>query len=387
MTNSKKQTGRDATHRPVCSILLIARHFPPLISGGARRPYLLVKALCALGVRVEVIAPKLPSDVSGIEVWHPHPDPSDGPPRRPTLRDHARSILLWPDPEIRWARRAAAAAIQSGFRPDWLITTSPPESIHAVAPALKARLGCGWAADFRDEWLTRPFLVERRHPLRKQLETILAKRILRSADIVLCVDDVVGREIGELAVGKPVQILRQFSAPPEEPTQLEQLGPNLVYTGSFSLSDPGCDIAPTLCAFEGALAVRPDLTLHIAGRLTHSEREKVAASTASASIILYGPLAYREARRLQAAADGFIVTAAPDATAIPGKVFEYRAVGCPIIAIGDGPWRQIGGYKPGNPIDQMVNLKKYSPSMRSEPPPETADQAARHLISALENVV
>lgn len=381
-----EQASRDASRRPVCSILLIARHFPPLISGGARRPYLLAKALTALGVRVEVIAPQLPSDVSGIEVRHPHPNPPDGPPRRPTLRDHARSLLLWPDPEIRWARRAAAAAIASDFRPDWLITTSPPESLHSVAPALKAQLGCRWAADFRDEWLARPFLAERRHPLRKQIETVLAKRMLKSADIAFCVDDVVAREVATLAVGKPIQVLRQFSEPPAEPARLEQLGPNIVYTGSFSLSDPHCDITPTISAFEAALAVRPDLKLHIAGRLTHSERAKIAASAANPSIILYGPLAYNDARRLQAAADGFIVTAAPDATAIPGKVFEYRAVGCPIIAIGEGPWRSIGGYEAGNPVDHMIGLKKFVPSMRTEPLPATADEAARRLLAALDRV-
>lgn len=232
-------------YRP--SILILARHFPPLISGGARRPYLLSQALAELGCDVRVIAPVLALGVKGLAVAHPYPEPIDEGrgTGRYGLRGIAREVLLWPDPDIRWAMRAAREAAAGEFRPNWVFTTSPPESLHAAGAWLKRRLGCRWAADLRDEWLRRPFRTARRHPLRSAVERVMAHRLLRKADLVTGVDPVVADEASVLA-GQPAHLLTQFAAPPPAPNRFDGEGPHLVYTGSFSLSDPNCRIEPTL---------------------------------------------------------------------------------------------------------------------------------------------
>lgn len=374
-----------AGYRP--SILILARHFPPLVSGGARRPYLLSLALAELGCDVRVVAPALPEGVRGLAVPHPYPEPSDATPDRAKrgARDLARDLLLWPDPDIRWAMRAARAVKAGEFRPDWVLTTSPPESLHAAGAWLKRRMGCRWAADLRDEWLMRPFRSARRHPARRAVERAMAEHLLRNADLITAVDEIVADEATALS-GQRAHVLRQFAAPPPPPMPFEGEGPHLVYTGSFSLSDPNCRIQPTLAAFSEAFVRRPELRLHLIGRLTAEERQAVEENPARAGILLYGPRPYEETRARQAAADGFIVAGAPDATAIPGKVFEYRTVGAPIIAVGDGPWRRTGGYDEVDPVLAMIDLTRRRNPAIAMPASGTPRQAAQQLLALMSKV-
>ncbi|MBY0422923.1 MAG: hypothetical protein K2Q06_11515, partial [Parvularculaceae bacterium] len=137
-------------------LLLIARHYPPAVSGGARRPFLLARALRSRGCEVFVVAPSLPDGEPGRVVPHPNRDAGTAPPAPPGWRDHARDWLLWPDPDIRWSRRAAAAALAADFAPDWVWTTAPPESIHIGGLLMKRSRGARWLADVRDHWLDRP---------------------------------------------------------------------------------------------------------------------------------------------------------------------------------------------------------------------------------------
>jgi glycosyltransferase involved in cell wall biosynthesis len=368
-------------------VLLFARHYPPAVSGGARRPYLLARGLRALGCDVFVVAPDPPPDGPGLGAPHPHRDPApatDVAPKPKSLRDLARDWLLWPDPDIRWTRRATAAALAAlPFEPTLVITTSPPESIHWAGAALKRRTGCAWIADLRDEWLARPFRAARRWPLRAAMERRLARRLLARTDLITCVDDVVEREARALAPGVRVAVISQFADPPPAPEPLEGDGRHVLHTGSFSLSDPGCRIEPVLDAFARALAESSDLRLDLVGRLTNAEREAVEACPARARIAIHGPQPYARTRALQAAADGFIVTAAPDSTAVPSKVYEYRAAGGPIVAVGDGPWRARGGYPVGDPVALLRNLPPRAPGAAPENPPWTSEDAARRLLALL----
>ncbi|KQY35267.1 hypothetical protein ASD21_10755 [Caulobacter sp. Root1455] len=380
------------------NVLLIARHFPPLVSGGARRPYLLALALEALGAEVRVVAPGLPPGVKGVVAPLLHAPPleqADAPPvpaPPPTLsarlRDLARSWLLWPDAEIRWVRRAVrAAGSLEGFRPDWILTTSPPESIHCAGPALRRRHQARWVADLRDEWLARPFRAELSHPWRRMVEGVIARRLLVRADLIIGVDAVVAREARRLAPGRPIEVLAQFAAPPPPPVDLGPGGVHVLYTGSVSLSDPACGIEPLCAAIAATVRRRSDLVFHFVGRLTPEERAALRATGAGDAVRLHGPRPYDETRAMQAAADGFLVTAAPDATAIPGKVYEYRAVGAPIIAVGEGPWRAIGGYDPGDAADRLSSLAKRRPGERDGPVADTPEDAARRLLAMMRAVV
>jgi glycosyltransferase involved in cell wall biosynthesis len=276
-------------------------------------------------------------------VDHPFRDPPTGLPGPKTLRDHARDILFWPDPDIRWTRRAIAAAkAHCPFTPDWILTTSPPESIHAAGKALLAHWPeAKWAIDARDHWLVRPFRTQRRHPARAAIERRMARHMLAPVSVVFAVNDLIRDEYAGHAPHARTVTLPHFVTPPEAAYTFQSDGIHLVHTGSFKLSDPDVLIEPLLSAFEAALERNADLRLHLAGRLRQDEIDAVATSPAANRIEVMGLVPLETAHALQAAADALVVVAAPNAPVPPGKLAEYLAAGRPIIAIGDGPWRNM----------------------------------------------
>ena len=64
-------------------LVFVARHFPPAVSGGSRRPYLLARELLARGHAVCVIAPAECPGIPVAVVPHRHVDPDLAAPGEP----------------------------------------------------------------------------------------------------------------------------------------------------------------------------------------------------------------------------------------------------------------------------------------------------------------
>lgn len=360
-------------------LLLLARHYPPAVSGGARRPFLLAGALRARGCEVFVAAPSLPEGEPGAVAPHPNRDPSTAPAAAPTLRDMARELLLWPDPDIRWSRRAARVALGSDFRPDWVMTTSPPESIHAAGLMIKRATGARWLADFRDHWLDRPHRAERAAPHRRFGERLLARAWLGKTDAVTCVDRFIAAELKSLGARAPA-VLPHFMPPDAAaPVRLPTETLNVIHTGSIALSDPAADIAELLAAFAAARARNPALALHLVGRLTDAE---VAASRASAGVVLHGVQPYATALGYQRAADAILYLGSSKTRVPPSKIVEYFAASAPIIAVGSGDWRADARVDPADPVEMMATLVRGQPRAPLPAPP-SLDEAADMLFEIL----
>jgi glycosyltransferase involved in cell wall biosynthesis len=368
-------------------ILIIARHFPPAVAGGSRRPYLWARNLMALGCEVFVVAPDKLGDVPGIAVPHPHRDPPiSGAPAKRALRDMARTWLRWPDADIAWAKRAAAATQAAlPWKPDWVLTTSPPESTHFVGRALARKLGARWAADFRDPWIENALNPDRKG-LRAGVEKQLAKWLVPQADLVISVNRWIADELKRLGARKPPLVIQHFAEPPPAPRSLDPDHAHLVYTGSFTLSHPKQDILSVLLPFEEAAKSADRLQLHLMGRLSEAEAARVQASPARAAIVVHGPQAYQDALALQAGADALLITAPPDFEGVPGKIAEYRAAGAPIIPCGEGAWIDYADLsRPASVAGAMIRTGKRSaapdPKLQS-----TAQTAAQQLFDAMRAV-
>ncbi|MFZ0606595.1 MAG: glycosyltransferase [Xanthobacteraceae bacterium] len=370
------------------SLLLLARHYPPAISGGARRPRLLVEELRALGVRVFVVTPTLPQGEkgeSGIEVPHPNRDPStamaDGRPQ--SIRDHVRTFVLWPDPDIRWSMLAARAAVSAvPFRPDWVMTTSPPESIHVAGAWLKRKIGTRWVADFRDTWLDRPHRVERLSLARRIGEAAIARFILPHADVTLAVDSVVANDASRLGA-RNVNVLAHFSpnALPM-PALLPEDRVNVVHAGNIELSDPLCRIECLLDAYTAARVRNERLLLHLVGRL--SAREQMKAHS-TADVIIHGPKPYDESLAYIGGADALAMVASPKMHVPPSKIVEYLLTNKPIIACGEGPWRADPRTPRGDCVEALIGLKKGAVRNENLPAALQASEAARVFLDILRN--
>ncbi|NWG72338.1 MAG: glycosyltransferase [Parvularculaceae bacterium] len=361
-------------------ILLIARHYPPAVSGGARRPYLLARELRALGHEIFVIAPALPEGEPGVVAPHANRDPAtlsgdaaDG------MRDVLREWLLWPDPDIRWSMRAATAAAEAApWTPDWIWTTSPPESIHSAGLALKRKTGARWLADFRDHWLDRPHRLARSAPHRKIGESLVARFQIPRADLITCVDGFVADEMRGFGARDP-RVLPHFSPPDmATPVALPAEDVNLVHSGSISLSDPEADIEALLAPFEEALRVNPRLRLHFVGRLTDAEGARARASPAGDRIVLHGVRSLPESLGMQHAADALALIGSPKTRVPPSKIVEYLATTKPIVVCGEGGWLKDERLRGAlTPVD-IARLEKGGTGQRPVLPP-TARQAAETL--------
>lgn len=361
-------------------VLLLARHYPPAISGGARRPYLLAGALHNADVDIRVCAPSLPQGEAGWTIPHPNRDPAPAPAAPGfTLRDLARDLLLWPDPDIRWCLQAARTIIADSWRPDWVISTSPPESIHVAGEQIARRTGAKWAADFRDLWLEAPHRRERLRPHRRIGERILAHRLLPRADLVTAVDPAVAAEVRSLGA-RNVHVLPHFVAEMRAtPAELPKDLLNIVHAGSIALSDPEAGIAALLGPFEAALARNPALRLHLVGRLTDEERRAAVTSSAASAIRLWGPLPLDGALAMMAAADALVFVASAKMHVPPSKIADYLTFDVPIIACGDGPWRKDERVPPGDPAEAMARLKRGDGRNIAFIPPNATETAARLL--------
>lgn len=363
--------------------LLLVRHFPPAISGGARRPFLLARALREIGVEVRICAPSLPEGEPGWSVEHPNRDPSTSVPARQGLRDHARDLLLWPDPDIRWSMRAARVVLHSGWRPEWVITSSPPESVHVAGAWLAGRLGARWAADLRDLWLKNPHRRQRRSLHRRTGERLIARRLLQRADLVTAVDPVIAAEAASLGARDP-RVLPHFTADElPAPARLPGEGTHIVHAGSIELSDPEAKIEELLSAFEAARTHRPDLILELVGRLSDRELGVVRASPARNAIRLHPPLPYEQALAVMAGADALAFVASPKMHVPPSKIVDYIACGRPVIACGTGPWREDPRTPPGDPVVSMTQIGSF-PAAQGQKAPRAREAVQLFLSLAAE---
>lgn len=329
-------------------LLIVTRHYPPEISGGARRPHLLAQGLRERGWRVAVASPFAPE---GEPDWirTPHPAAERGRAAveagavhaEPGWKSWTRRMVRWPDNEIGWAGHAVQAVIASGLRPDWVLTTSPPESAHAVGERLKRALGVRWALEMRDSWLDEPLRPElAASGLRRKVEQGIAARWLEASDARIAVSDALAGEMQRLAPSarSPLSVIGHFADPPPAPYRFEGEGPHLLHSGSFSLSHGDRRLAGLLAAFGTLRASLPTARLHLAGRLTALERAELTLSPHADAISLHGELPYTDARSLQAGADGLILYQ-QGIDALPGKIGEYLECTAPILTVGEGRWK------------------------------------------------
>jgi len=366
--------------RATMRLLIVARHCPPAVSGGAMRPYLFARELIALGHEVRIVAPNVCPGVPTVVVPHHHVDPAIGTGGiENPWRTWARRWML-PDPDIRWALRAARAV--EGIALDWVISTSPPESSHVAGWLLKRRFRCRWLADFRDHWFAHPLYSARRQAgLRISVEQILARILMCHVDALIATSSSIAEEAAAIAPAEtPVVVIEHSADRPKGTVVFEADAVHIVHTGSFALSDWQRALRPIL---EGFVACDDDrLRLHLVGRLRNDEKELVANLPNSDRIVVHGVLDSDSARAFQAAADILLLVTAPDTPHVPGKLAEYRATGKPVMAIGGGAWQEAAGIAAfSDAKSAFANLQTLSPAKVRLTPVAAADRLLALLNS------
>jgi glycosyltransferase involved in cell wall biosynthesis len=106
-----------------------------------------------------------------------------------------RRLVQVPDSKKFWADKASKTAekIVREHSIEYLVTTSPPPSVHTMGLHLKRMMDIKWLADFRDPWF-----AESSKPLtfmHKSLHENLEKNIMRAADLFI---GVTSAHVGDL---------------------------------------------------------------------------------------------------------------------------------------------------------------------------------------------
>ena len=383
-------------------IILIARHYPPEVTGGARRPSLLTRALRGLGHRVTLVTPFQNADFED-HLYVPHPIQHIGNPLSSTkpqslslkmkIRTLLRQWLLWPDPEIRWASRVKAELLAANYQPDWVMTTSPPESLHVIGSEVAKSFGCHWITECRDTWFLNPHRdILEASALRRFFERRIARKAFARLTAVTAVSEAVMNDIRSVIPAQtPELLIGHFStALPDDKKvegriKLPRKDINLVHSGGFSLSDRRRKLEPLLQALKRSK--RTDLHLHIAGRLTEKERE-LSMANYPFKVSLHGQVTLEQSQALQTDADALLLITPDESHALPGKYAEYLLAGRPILFSGGGDWLSlVDDVSTLSPLELGLETVKKA-SERSVIPASalTHEDAAKKLVKFLENI-
>jgi glycosyltransferase involved in cell wall biosynthesis len=392
------------------NLLLVAYFYPPCRDTGAHRPAAMAKWLRRLGHRVTVLTTSAygvadgaveedvvrTADLQRLRArLHGH-DRVDALFDSDTYsgRPHVLSRLVVPEPLIAaWApfARARALRLNRHRRFDCVITSSPPESVHAIGRAL-ARRGVPWVADLRDGWTFEPIRPPFPTALQRRLDERLERSWLGSADAVVCVSrpaaedlrERIGIEASLVPNGWDPDLIESGEGAPDVADLLDPGRVSLVYTGRFG--SYGRNPAPLVEAMRELGRRDPDqasrLELVAAGPLTEDEAELMRTDVSPARIVVVGTLSRERALALQHTADALLLLASPGRTQLLNfKLFEYLAAGRPILALAAGTEAgrviaEIGGDAlPADDVPAIVEALRRVVACELRPPDASARES------------
>lgn len=352
-------------------VLLISFDFPPRGATGVLRVTKFARYLPQFGwqpvvltaaglsvVRDDALLGELPPDLEVIRVADPltrlrrTSNGSPAPVRRAgqqpahrsrltALRGGARRLLI-PDPQITWLPSAVHAASVRLRRGDIaaIVTTSPPHSMQLAGLWLKRRFPhIPWIIDLRDLWSEGGTITD---PLLHKLNLACERACVRAADQVVVVTDTMRQRMRrdlDLSDEQIVTITNGYDrddivpAPPPSNAALR-----IVYVGTITAtrtpSARGLFAALERLAAGGMGA--ETVQLHGYGLFDLQVHAWAAPLVARGMVHLHGFVPHAQAMNATAGADVLLVVVSDDLEgriAMPNKLYEYVAVGTPILAL------------------------------------------------------
>jgi glycosyltransferase involved in cell wall biosynthesis len=244
--------------------------------------------------------------------------------------------LLVPDESVGWNVTAIPAAIRlvRQHRIDWVITTSPPGSVHLIGAAVQRATGARWLADLRDSIVAHPHRRSDNAASRakERLRGLVARVVASRADAISCVSDAIADETRTLGPRGVVRTIANGSDFDDFAGLEYHAGPRMriTHTGSFfGRRDP----RPFLQALHDSGL---DVRARFLGDFRSSDREWAAGLGLDERLELIPYAPRRTSLELQRDSEALLLLI-PEAGGrgkgvLSGKVFEYIASRRPILA-------------------------------------------------------
>jgi len=257
------------------------------------------------------------------------------------LRREVGGLLSFPDGARGWIFRAVAEVRKCAkeFRPDVVVSTGPPHSVHlAVGLAIRGT-GVPWLADFRDPWGD---------------EARLHQDVAWAAPVIAKFEAWVGRSADGLLTNTPelASLFRKrFSRASVEclpnGVDIDDLperssdpysGLSIVHLGTlYHRRDP----LPVIRAFGRFLRshedARADSRFRLVGHANPGFRERITAVAEEEGLAdrveLIGRKPRKDALEVLARSNLSLVLAQNQGTAVPAKIYESIAMGIPTLAV------------------------------------------------------
>jgi glycosyltransferase involved in cell wall biosynthesis len=350
-------------------VLMIAHHFPPAGGSGSHRALAFARYLPAYGWAPIVLTPgvawaanrddhlleELPPGLRVMRTrsFEARPVPPRGgarsvgaraAPAAGALRSNLGHLKRFPDAHLGWLPYALAAARRVDY--DVAYSSSGPFTSHVLGLLLKRLRKRPWVMELRDGWYRWNRAIFPDYPgWRDVLERRLEAAALKHADRVVLVTDRMADafrcqtnpalEAQHFAVVPNGFDRRQFPASPPPPPSADRF--DVVHAGALYY---GRSLRAVLEAagrlVETVPAFAQKFSLTLLGTLDPAAQREVAASGLAQRIRVRGQLDHAATIEAMRAADVLLLVAntTPGAEAtVPGKLFEYLAVGRPILAV------------------------------------------------------
>lgn len=337
------------------TLLLVTYHFPPSAASGSFRMLGFTRHLPKFGWNVSVVAPPSipwePVDPKLAAQVPPETTVFHAPYTRPPLSAPFRTAA----PYSWWlpsARGAVRRAVQAG-RPDVLMTSGPPHTVHVFGLLMKRRYGLPWVADFRDPWVLTADAASVR-TTRKRVTSALERAVMKNADLIVLNAPGARAALQDAYpeyADKMVSVTNGY-----DPELFQAVPPAAPSDGPITIVHPGQiyggrDPRPFLDAVRAAEDARRAGTgaafhVRLIGQTERAyldlERE-IQGRGLEQAVSLIGQVSYAEAlREMCQAGVLLLLDTVGRKIGVPAKLYEYVGAGRPVLALaepdGDLAW-------------------------------------------------
>jgi glycosyltransferase involved in cell wall biosynthesis len=279
----------------------------------------------------------------------------------------------------RGAREIRRRLRREGY--DAVIATAPPFA--ALLAASRAVRDVPLVVELRDLWARNP-AFDRGGPILRRAESSVVKQ----AAAVVAVTPEAADNLRRRHPGTQIEEIPNGFEPELLTMRRETSGTTILHSGTLTKDRP---LAPLLAA------LKPPLRLVLHGYVAPEIQKEIADSGAEVETV--PPSGWEDAVRRIAEADVALVTqarGAGDETAVAAKVYEYLALGKPVLSITDGGatealLRRLGADELSARLDEQPSIEAALDRIRvgDLPPPVAPEKLARYerprLAEALAN--